>query len=64
MRHRRPCRHPRGSAFLDQRIEFGDERRDLILRRLRLTFWRHVSRVDPLDHLRPAMRLAAQFEIA
>jgi hypothetical protein len=33
------------------------------LRRLRLTFGRHVTRVDSLDQLRPAMRLAAQFEI-
>ncbi len=63
MRHRRPGCHPRGSALPDQGVEFRDKRLDLILRRLRLIRRGHVSGIDPFDHLRPAMGIAAQFEI-
>ena len=65
MRHRRPRRHPRRPALLEPRIEIRDERRDLVLRRLRFSFFGGISpAIDLFDDLRPAMRVHARLEIA
>ncbi len=59
MRQRRSRRHPRCSTFFQSRVKVRDQRRNLVLSRLRFCLWRHLAAVDFFQGLRPLMRVHA-----
>ena len=64
MRHRRPRRHPRCPAILEQCVKILHERRNLLLSRLWFLLRRHLAAVDLIERLCPLVAVQPRIEVA